>query len=327
MLSQEKKMNKYDEILNLFHDNNKFVISTHINPDADAIGSELALYSFLNELNKKVWIVNNDKTPSIYSFLPNVEKISYIPPSETFDVLLVLDVANLERIGSKLSKTLPDGKKLVCIDHHVTNETFADYNIIEPKACATCEILYRLIKQHGMKIGKERAICLYTGIMDDTGCFRYSNTTPNAHRVAAELISEGVQVNDIYRKVYETVPQGTIHLLAKVLSTLKLTPDGKIAWFYVNQEMFNQTGTTPEDVENFANYPRSIDTVDVVIFLRELEDGKTKVSFRSQNNVAVNQIAKNYGGGGHKYAAGCIVDMPYEKLAEQLVNDVKMMLV
>lgn len=312
-------MDNYDRILRLISSNQRFVVSTHINPDGDAIGSELVLYSFLTELNKKVWIINTDTTPSVYSFLPNVDQIKSVPPFEQADVLIVLDAGALKRIGSKLSTILPRDKIVVSIDHHVTNDSFADYNLIEANACATCEILYRLIKRHGMPIGKERAICLYTGIMDDTGCFRYSNTTPTAHRVVAELISEGVRVNEIYRRVYETVPQGTIYLLAKVLNTLELTPDGKIAWFYVNKEMFKETGTKPEDVEGFTDYPRSIDTVDVVVFLRELEDGKTKVSFRSQNNVTVDKIAADYGGGGHKYAAGCVVDMPYDKLAKVLV--------
>jgi len=316
-------MDDYDKILHLIRSNQKFVISTHINPDGDAIGSELALYSFLTELNKKVWIVNTDVTPLVYSFLPNVAQIKHVPPSEQADVLIVVDAGGLKRIGSKLSTILPSNKIVVSIDHHVTNESFADYNLVEPNACATCEILYRLIRRYGMPIGKERAICLYTGIMNDTGSFRYSNTTPTAHRVAADLIPEGVQVNEIYRRVYETVPQGTIRLLAKVLNTLEITPDGKIAWLYVNQQMFKETGTKPEDVEGFTDYPRAIDTVDVVVFLRELENGSTKVSFRSQNNVTVDKIAADYGGGGHKYAAGCTVNMPYDKLAKVLVDDIQ----
>lgn len=316
-------MNSYDKILHLISNNQKFIISTHINPDGDAIGSELALYSFLTELNKKVWIVNTDSTPLVYSFLPNVAQIKSVSPSEKADVLIVLDAGGLKRIGTELSTILPRDKAVANIDHHATNESFADYNLVESNACATCEILYRLIKRQGTSIGKERATCLYTGIMDDTGCFRYSNATPTAHRVAAELISEGIQVDKIYRKVYETLPQGTIHLLATVLNTLELTPDGKIAWVYVNQDMFKETGTQPEDVEGFTNYPRSIDTVDVVVFLRELEDGRTKVSLRSQNNVAVDKIATDYGGGGHKQAAGCIVDMHYDELAKVLVDDIQ----
>lgn len=316
-------MDNYRKILDLISSNQRFVISTHINPDGDAIGSELALYSFLTELNKSVWIVNTDSTPLVYSFLPNVKQISSVPPSEQFDVLIVVDVGELKRIGSNLSTVLPVNKTVVCIDHHATNESFADYNLVEPDASATSEILYRLIKKQDMPVGKERAVCLYTGIMDDTGCFRYSNATPTAHRVAAELISEGIKVDEIYRKVYETLPEGTIHLLARVLSTLNLTPDGKIACFYVTQEMFRDTGTQPEDVEGFTDYPRSINTVEVVIFLRELEDGKTKVSLRSQNNFAVNKVAADYGGGGHKRAAGCTVDMSYDKLAKVLVEDIQ----
>lgn len=316
-------MDNYEKIYHLINNNQKFILSTHINPDGDSIGSELALYSLLTELNKKVWIVNTDPTPAIYSFLPNIDQITHVPPSEQAEVLIVVDVGDLERIGSKLSTILPHDQILVCIDHHVTNTGFADYSLIEHDACATCEVLYRLIKRHDKPIGKERAICLYTGIMDDTGCFRHANTTPSAHRAAADLIAEGVQVDEIYRRVYETVPQGAIHLLAKVLNTLELTPDGKIAWFYVNQEMFKKTCSKPEDVEGFAGYPRSIDTVDVAIFLRELEDGSTKVSFRSQNNVAVDKVAVDFGGGGHKYAAGCEIEMPYEKVAKVLVDDVQ----
>ncbi|MCZ6681119.1 MAG: bifunctional oligoribonuclease/PAP phosphatase NrnA [Candidatus Poribacteria bacterium] len=315
-------MEDYQAILQVFDQHQSFALSTHINPDGDALGAELALYSFLKDLGKQVKIVNTDATPRIYQFLPFCDEI--LTPDayqgDSPEILVVLDAGMLNRIGEDLSRTLIPIKATVNIDHHATADLFGDYNLVEVEAASTSEIIYRLIRQHGSPIGKERALCLYTGVMFDTGCFRYSNSTPAAHRVAADLIEEDISVDEVYRLVYETVPIGTVHLLGEVLKTIGIAPDGKIAWLCATQEMFRKTGTTREDVDGFINHIRSIDSVEVAILVSELEDGKSKASLRSKSFIDVGEIVAEFGGGGHQRAAGCEIEAPCDEAIAQLVE-------
>lgn len=315
-------MDNYQAILNVFDQHHSFALSVHINPDGDAFGSQLALYSFLQELGKQVRIFNTDAVPDNYTFLPFSEVIQGADDVQGYspEILVILDASTLRRIGDKLCQTLIPTKAIVNIDHHDTGERFGDYNLVETTASSTSEIIYRLIKHREMPIGKARALCLYTGIMFDTGCFRYSNSAPAAHRIAAELIEQGdFSVDKVYRRVYESVPQGKMRLLAEVLQTLNLTPDGKIGWLCATQEMFRKTGTTPDDVEGFVNHIRAIDTVEVSIFVSELGDGTSKASLRSEANVDVGKVAAEFDGGGHRRASGCIIDAPHQSAVKQLV--------
>jgi len=222
-----------------------------------------------------------------------------------------------------LSKALLPQKAIINIDHHLTNDRFGQYNWVDPKASASSELIYKLIKRHGLNIGQKRAICLYTGIMTDTGSFRFSNTTPAAHRIAADLIAEGISVDEIFRFVYESLPESRIKLLGLVLSTLQISLDGKTAWIRVTQNMYADTGTTKEDTENFIDYVKSIDTVEIALFFVELKDGKTKVSFRSKNEFDVSKIAANFGGGGHQRAAGCTIEASVDETEKIVVANIQ----
>ena len=314
-------MEDYQAILQVFDQHQSFALSTHVNPDGDALGSELALYSFLKDLGKQVKIFNTDIAPKNYKFLPFYDAIL---PVKAFqddypEVLVVLDASVLKRIGKYLSRSLIPTKAIVNIDHHATTDHFGDYNLVETDASSTSEIIYRLIRHHGTPIGKERALCLYTGIMFDTGCFRYSNSTPMAHHVAADLIKEGISTDEVYRAVYETLPISTLFLFGEVFQTLGTTPDGKIGWLYATQEMFRKTGTTRDDVDSFINHIRSVDTVEVAILVSEQKNGESKVSLRSKSSIDVGEIASVFGGGGHQRAAGCEIDAPCKEAIEQLV--------
>ena len=314
-------MEDYQAILQVFEKHQSFALSTHVNPDGDALGSELALYSFLKDLGKQVKIFNTDTAPKNYRFLPFCDAIL---PATVFhndfpEVLVVLDAGVLKRIGEYLLRSVIPTQVIVNIDHHTAAEHFGDYNLVETEASSTSEIIYRLIRHHGTSIGKERALCLYTGIMFDTGCFRYSNSTPMAHHIAADLIQEGIAVDEVYRAVYETLPIGTILLLSEVFRTLGTTPDGKIGWLYATQEMFRKTGTTRDDVDGFINHIRSVDTVEVAILVSEQKNGESKASLRSKSSVDVGEIASIFGGGGHQRAAGCEIDAPCEEAIAQLV--------
>ena len=317
-------MDNYQAILGVFDQHDSFALSVHINPDGDAFGSQLALYSFLQDLGKQVRVFNTDVVPNNYHFLPFSDVIQGPDDVQGYspEVLVILDASTRQRIGDTLCQTLIPTKAVVNIDHHDTGDRFGDYNLVETTASSTSEIIYRLIKHCKMPIGKDRALCLYTGIMFDTGCFRYSNSAPVAHRIAAELIEQGgFPVDEVYRQVYESVPLGKIRLLAEVLQTLSLTPDGKIGWLCATQEMFRKTGTTPNDVEGFVNHIRSIDTVEVSIFVSELKDGTSKASLRSEAYIDVGKVAAEFEGGGHQRASGCVINASLELAVKQLVTN------
>lgn len=313
----------YSALFTLFDRYHNFALSTHINPDGDAIGSELGLYFFLTKLGKSVKIFNTDIVPPNYRFLPFSDSIENAHSVGTYrpEVLIVLDASTLERIGKGLSNTLRPTHTLVNIDHHATAEAFGDINLIVPTASSTSEIVYNLIKQHQSLICESCALCLYTGLMFDTGCFRHSNTTAETHRIAAELIEiAGFTPDEVYRNVYEQVPVAKIHLLSKVLSTLQITDDGKIASVYATQAMFRKTGTTPDAVEGIVNQIQAIVGVEVALCVSEMTDRSTKVSLRSQEYVDVSQLAAEFQGGGHARAAGCRIAMPYPLAIAALVQ-------
>ena len=316
-------MQNYGTFLTLLDRYQSFALSTHINPDGDAIGSELGLYLFLTEIGKSVKVFNTDTVPNNYKFLPCWNSIEGVNAIEAYrpEVLVVLDASTLERIGKTLSKTLLPLHKLVNIDHHATAEAFGDINLIMPSASSTSEIVYKLIKCHQTPISKACALCIYTGLMFDTGCFRYSNTTSETHRIAAELIEIGEFAPDeVYRHVYEQLPVAKIRLSSEVLSTLQVTDDGKIASVYATQEMFRKTGTTADAVEGFVNQIQAIAGVEVALCVSEMNDRSAKVSLRSQGHVDVSQLAAEFEGGGHARAAGCRVVMPYLSAVTTLVQ-------
>ena len=316
-------MQDYSTLFSLFDRYHNFALSTHINPDGDAIGSELGLYSFLTRLGKSVKIFNTDAVPPNYRFLPFWDRIESTHSVGTYrpEVLIVLDASTLERIGKALSKTLYPIYSLINIDHHATAKAFGDINLIVPSASSTSEIVYKLIKSYQTPIDKACALCLYTGLMFDTGCFRHSNTTAETHRIASDLIEiGGFSPDEVYRNVYEQVPVAKIHLLSEVLGTLQVTDDGKIASVYVTQTMFRKTGTTPDAVEGIVNQIQAIAGVEIALCASEMIDRSTKVSLRSQSCVDVSQLAAEFDGGGHARAAGCRIAMPYPLAIAALVQ-------
>ncbi|MCY4401389.1 MAG: bifunctional oligoribonuclease/PAP phosphatase NrnA [Candidatus Poribacteria bacterium] len=316
-------MNNFGDLLTLFERYQTFAIATHVNPDGDAIGSELALYIFLRKLGKSVRILNTDQVPEKYQFLPYWENIENAQVSTDYcpEVLVIVDASSRERIGKFLSKNLIPIHAVVNIDHHITAKSFGDYNIIQTEVSSTAEIIYQFIKSTDMSIDAEEALCLYTGLMFDTGCFRYSNATPETHRIAADLIEIGdFAPDEVYCRVYEHIPLGKIHLLGKALRTLELTSDGKIAWVVVTQKMLNDTDTTLDDVEGFVNQIQAIDSVEVAICICELQDGNTKVSLRSKGRVDVAALAAEFNGGGHERASGCRINLQPTSAIKMLVE-------
>jgi len=283
-----------------------FLVTTHESPDGDAIGSSLALASFLRKIGKEVCVHYRDPVPELYAFLPGSDTVLPHIPDRDFDVAFVLDIGELRRAGEEFCAFTRAGR-VVNLDHHLTSENFGDYNIIDPVAAATGILVHRIAAAYGYPLDLETALCIYVAIITDTGSFRYSNANREAFTIAGEMIECGVNAWDVAEKLYENQPQKRLELLSRALDTLDVICGGQAASLTVTTDMYAETGADAELTDGFVNYPRSIRGVEVAIFFRQIDDSKYKVGFRSKGAVNVAVFAESLGGGGHHNAAGCTV--------------------
>lgn len=294
-------------IVNEIRGNNSFLLTTHENPDGDAVGSSLALASFLRKLGKEVCVHYCDPVPELYAFLPGAETVQSHIPERDFDVAFVLDIGEFRRAGEKFCRFKRVGM-LINLDHHLACERFGDYNLIDNCAAATGVLVHRIATAYGHQIDFETALCLYVSIITDTGSFRYSNANREAFTIAGEMIECGVNAWDVAEQLYENQPQKRLELLALSLVTLEVFKGGQAASLTVTLDMYRKTLSDAELTDGFINYPRSIKGVEVAIFFRQLEERKFKVGFRSKGKVNVATFSAAMGGGGHHNAAGCVVE-------------------
>lgn len=304
----------------------KFLISSHINPEGDAIGSQVALVSLLKKLGKEVVILNESPVPHVLQFMKGTEHIlKEIPHDFNFQAVIVLDCPDLSRIG-RIKEYLDRAHVVINIDHHISNENFGKINWVSPEKSSAGEMVYELFTLFKIKINLDEAIALYVAIMTDTGSFKYTNTSSKTHRIAAELIDIGVKPYEIYGRIYET---STIHdtsLLGEALATLRLSDDGKIAWMWVTKEMLKKTKASLESTEGIINFGRSIEGVEVAILFRETgTEGRVKVSFRSKGKADVNKLAGFFNGGGHTTASGCNVSGEMGDVEKKVLEKAKEM--
>jgi phosphoesterase RecJ-like protein len=286
--------------------NRTFLITTHENPDGDAVGSTLALASYLRGLGKEVTLYYRDALPDIYAFLPLADTVLNAIPEGNYDICFVLDVGEFSRAGKELASFRGIGK-FINIDHHLHCDHFGAINLIDSEACATGALVYRMIRAAGHEIDYAIALCIYTAVITDTGSFRYSNANPEAFTIAGEMVALGVNAWYVAEKLYECQPRQRLALLALVLATLEVSPRGDGASVTVTLDMYEKSGATPELTDGFVNYPRSIRGVEVAVFFREIEPGLFKVGFRSKGTVDVAALATAFAGGGHHNAAGCTI--------------------
>ena len=293
----------------------RIVIAAHINPDGDALGSSLGLMHGLKTLGKDTRVVIDDKIPTVFSVLPGLENIER-PQGDDLpaDLLVVLD-ASLDRIGN-VTKIV--NAPTLNIDHHVSNDGAADQLYLDASRAATAEIIYQLTKELGIEFNHDIAMCLYTGIADDTGFFRYANTTPFTMRAAAELLEYDVKPNIVSESV-EMKSYGDVKGLAMVLGTLEMFQDGKAAGIFIDEDLAKEL----ESTEGFIDNVRIIENVDVAFMLKYIEDGKCRVSMRSKK-TDVSKIAVGLGGGGHVRAAGCTLNMDFDEAKKTIVAAIEL---
>ena len=306
----------------------RVLLTTHTHPDGDAIGSLLALGLSLERMGKTIAMVDDDPIPAIYRFLPEVARITdRVPSGVDFDTAVVLDCGSLQRVGT-VAEAVAAAPVVINIDHHVTNEAFGTLRLVDPEACATAAIIYRLLGEMSVPIDKIVATAIYTGIFTDTGSFRFSNTNLEAFTICREMVTLGVDPYQVAKHVYGTYSLGRIKLLNMALDSIELAANGKMTIMTLSQEMLRETRTQPEDGDGLINYARRIEDVRVAALIQELNGGQANqyhVSLRSDGSIDVADIAKARGGGGHASAAGFSVTAPLAdvkadllRLAEQL---------
>lgn len=296
------------------------LVCGHVMPDGDSLGSVLALGLTLESMGKKVTMAGPDPSPTIYDFLPGLDKYRVgLPPDGGFDTLVILDCSVPERLGPGFQELLSGETDIIILDHHASSSCFGKYRYVDPAASAVGEIIYDLIIEMGLVINRDVAICLYTAMVTDTGSFQYDSTTPGTLRRVANLMEIGVPAAQINVRIYEEKPKAVFQLLCSVLSTLTTSSCGKVSWMTVTRETIKNSGAEDEHTEGLVNYAKSIRGVEVGMLFREVEEGCYKISFRSKDAVDVNRLAALFGGGGHPHASGCTVQGALDEIKEKVV--------
>ncbi|MDI6717262.1 MAG: bifunctional oligoribonuclease/PAP phosphatase NrnA [Actinomycetota bacterium] len=300
------------------------VLTIHVQPDGDALGSLLAMYHFLRKSGKTTCATWGEpiKIPDQYKWLPEVANITNFESCIDADLLIALDCANEHRLGL-MEQKLSSFKSIINIDHHVDNSSFGTINILDFSASATCEIVYELLKFMKADIDSDIASLLYTGIVTDTGRFQYQNTTAKTLRVAADLVDLGAVPNDIFKNIYENISFASLKLLAKVLGRAEYVKESGLVYSYILNEDLSKAGVSVADTENFIDYLRTAREASVAAIFKEMADGKLRVSLRSKGLVDVGAIAREQDGGGHRNAAGATLDMTIDEAAKWLSDRIK----
>lgn len=317
-----------EKIINCIKNNKSFLITSHKNLEGDALGTELAFFRLLKAMGKKAIIVNEDRLPPRFDFLPGINNIKKFNKKNLkyikFDCFVALDCSDLRRCG-EVSRINIDNKIVLNIDHHRSNEKFGDIDWIEPGASSCSEMIYKLYKKLNVTIDKDTALLLYVGILTDTGSFRYANTTSLAHKIVAELLKYKLDIRGIYKYVYENITFYELRLLNKILPTIKFCHHGKVAWFQIDRNILKNKKISFDLTEYVLSFARAIKDVEVAVSFKENLGKKyqTRVNLRSEGKVDVNKIACFFGGGGHRTASGCTIKGKIEKVKRKVLNKIK----
>lgn len=278
------------------------------------------MYNSLKQIGKNVDIVIPEY-PIIYNFLPSCDEIKTEGRNESYDLAIALDCGDIKRLSSN-SKYFEEANVRISIDHHSANTMFADYNFVNPTSPACSQILVTVLPELGVEIDKKIGTCLLTGIITDTGGFRYSGVTSETFEFAAELLNKGVNVSDIYKRVLQTLSRSSFELRRRALNKLEFFEEGKIAFTYIEKKDEEEVNAKNNEYDGIVEIGRDIEGVEISIFLREKDDGY-KISLRSNNYVNVSDICLKFNGGGHIRAAGGSINLPFEQAKETILEECK----
>jgi phosphoesterase RecJ-like protein len=313
-----------NDIIDALRSCGRAAIISHVMPDGDSIGSMLAMYNILKRMSKTVDVYCSDVVPVVYSFLPGYD---YIRKSDDisvdrYDIAIVLDCGDIERTG-KCAVIVNNSAKVVNIDHHITNSAFGSLNYVDTGASSTGELIYRIIKDMGLEIFKDEGECIYTAILTDTGCFKYSNTTPSTHRAAGDIINTGIDFGAIHDLVYRNYEYNNVIAMGKAIGSMELFCNGKIAYMQLLQDDLGELNIQDIDTNDFINYARDIKGVEAAVFIKQSADDRNEVSLRSKLKVDVSIICGKYGGGGHIKAAGCTICGSLQYVKDLIINELQ----
>ena len=315
-----------ENIIDYINRSNDFIVTSHISPDGDNIGSTLSMYNSLKKLKKNVYYVLDDTPPKNLEFL--LKDVNILKSNE-FNIdkfnIISLDCGDRKRIC--LSDEIKDkAQKIICIDHHASNDKYGDLNYIDTNASSTCELVYNVLVAYNKKynidlIDENIATFLYTGLVTDTGNFMYSNTHQTSFDMAKNLLLKGAKKENIIQNIFQSNSANYYKLLGEALNTLDII-DNKVACISINKEMLKRNIISFNDVDGITSYTRDIEGVEVGILLKEKKDNEIKVSLRSKSYVDVSKIAQSFGGGGHIKAAGCTIYDTIENTKKKIIDSV-----
>jgi len=314
-----------NDIHSILRSEDRFIIVTHVNPDGDAVGSLLAMHLALREMGKKTWPVSSEKIPDLYCFLPGLDDIltdtdqlATIKP----DWIISLDVATEDRISGNISR-FRETTQLINIDHHATNPHYGQLNLIDHSATSTAELVFQVLTKAGYQLSVDVGKCLYTGLVTDTGCFRFSGVNTQTMNLAARLLEPGFDSYEITRLLYEEYPLSRLELERLLLSRIEIFLNGSIVVSTLNYEDFQRVGAPLSDGENLVDRLRESRGVEAGILMTQISDEIVRVSFRSKGLVDVSAIAASFGGGGHPRAAGLRSNLPLDELKEKILRTIE----
>jgi bifunctional oligoribonuclease and PAP phosphatase NrnA len=296
-----------DRIIETIRENQTFCVVGHVRPDGDCIGSQLGLAMALQNEGKQVTCWNEDAAPAKLKFLDPTGMFARPKRGESFDCVIATDCASFERLG-KTAECIANRKVMINIDHHESNTRYADINWVSAREASTGELIFRLLKVARWPITRPMADNLFTAVSTDTGSFQYANTRPGTFHTGAELVTRGANLAKICDEVYQSYPLSRVRLLKLVYNKFRLTDGDRIAWFWLKKADFTRTGAGTNDSEGLIDHIRAIEPVVVACVFEELEPELTRISLRSKSDkINVNEIAAQFGGGGHSAAAGARV--------------------
>ncbi len=312
-----------NRLINFLDRYESYVISCHINPECDALGSQLALASFLKRKGKGVFLVNQDPVPPEFSFLPGSKAILSADQIDNvhYDAVITVDCSGEDRLGD-LYKRYKRGV-YINIDHHISNTLFGEINWVEPTASSVCEMIYMLFKAAGLPLKKREAVNIYAGIVNDTGSFRYPNTTAFTHKAAADLLSVGIDGYSIYQKIYEHRDFRQIKVVAETLATINRSLRGKVVWMVYSPLGVENDIAIYDISDEVLNIARQIKEAEVFLLFKPAGKNRVRVNFRSRGKVDVNKVAQMFSGGGHKTASGCSIEGDIQEVVRMVVEAVK----
>jgi len=310
------------EIITSIQFSQRFLVATHIRPDGDAIGSVLSMTQMLRKMGKQADPYCNDPVPEPYRFLPLVPTIrDRISQPAHYEVAILVDCGEFNRVGSALADAIIQVPFLITIDHHISHAGFGNIFWNNTAACSTCEMLYDLSLRLPITIDRDLATTLYTGILADSGSFRFSNTNQRVLEIAGRLVAAGAEPAFIAEQVYDSTSVAGLRLLARTLATLAFYADDRLATAEMTQAMFAETASSPADAEGFINFLRSVKTVAMAMLFREGTDGRIHVSMRSKGDTDVAAFARRQGGGGHRHAAAFEVEGTLEGVRSHFTRE------